>query len=238
MRSAKFALGFSVLVMAVVGCSKQEVAPAASEPLGSAPTASYAWISKNVFQTRCVVCHNSTVPRGKVDLSSYEGLMSSAGAHDKKPIVAGDADNSVLYREVSEQKMPPAPRKLTAEEQKALGDWILAGAPEKTEGVVLPAPGQPNPPQANYEWLSKNALRRCASCHGAPFRVANVDFTSYATLLASPAKGRRALVPGDPEKSGIFHETSVGDMPPERYGLNEEEVRVVREWIQEGAKNN
>lgn len=229
-----------LLVLGLLSCSKQEVLPTPPEPVKEAPVATYEWISKNVFQTRCVVCHNSTVPRAKVDLSSYNRLMASPGpgGHAKQPIVAGDAENSALYLEVSEQKMPPTPKRLNEAEQKALHDWILAGAPEKTPGVVLPPQGAPNPPQPNYEWLSKNSLRRCGSCHGVPFKVANVDFTSYATLLASPAKELKALVPGDPENSGIFHEVSEGEMPPERHGLTEDEVRVVQQWIQDGAKNN
>jgi uncharacterized membrane protein len=102
-----------------------------------APTPTFTWLNKNIFEKRCVVCHNSVKPRGKVDLSSYQALMESQGG-DHPALVPRDAEKSGLYLEVAEQKMPPKAPVYSAEELKALSDWIVKGAPEVTPGTVLP----------------------------------------------------------------------------------------------------
>jgi mono/diheme cytochrome c family protein len=197
----------------------------------------YQWVHKNIFEPRCLVCHNSERPRGHVDFSTYEALIKSTG-HDAAPIFPSSIDKSAVYLEVLEQKMPPKPRAITPEEMRVLSDWIVRGAPEFTPGVIIPGKGEPNPPQANYEWLSKNTLRRCGSCHGVPFKVANVDFTTYQTLIDSPGKETRALVPGDLQKSGIYMEILTGHMPPPQKVLSETELTLLKQWIEAGALNN
>ncbi len=221
---------------ALVGCDKRFQSEVLS-PVGEGPQPTFKWVAKNVFDTRCVICHNAAKPRAKVDLSSYEGLVASKG-NKLNPIVAGDAEKSGVFIEMNEAKMPPEPKLFSADEIKALETWIAAGAPEKTPGVVLPPQGAPNPPQANYEWLSANSLRRCGSCHGIPFKVANVDFTSYATLMASTGKKLKPLTPGDPAHSAIYDEVLRGKMPPKRHGLTPDELKVVQQWINAGALNN
>ncbi len=202
----------------------------------------YQWISKNVLEKKCLICHNTAKPRGKVDLSSYEALMASTG-NKTKPVIAGNAEASTLYLEIEEQKMPPNIKKLDEAEMKALHDWILVGAPAP---VVTPAPSPvpgpsptPTPPEPTYAWLSKNVLsRRCGSCHGIPYKLAKIDFTSYETLLGSPGKNGKPLVPSDPEHSTIYTIVQAGHMPPPRKEMTEEEIRIVKQWINEGAKNN
>src|SRR5262249_21338913 len=138
------------------------------------------------------------------------------------PIVAGNPQKSGVYEEIAEDKMPPIPKKLNADELKALHEWIANGAPEVSGG---PVPGPMDPPTPTYEWLSKFLLgRRCGSCHGIPFKTAKIDFTSYQTLIASKGKSGRALIPNDPEHSTIYIETSTGHMPPKRKTVTESEV--------------
>lgn len=206
------------------------------------PNANFKWISKNIFQPRCVVCHNLQKPRGKVDLSSYQGLMSSPGKDGKKPIALDNPLKSTVLIEIDEQKMPPDIKKLNAEETKALHDWLLAGAPNSMPSPMptpTPSPAPPTPPEPTYGWLSKNLFsRRCGSCHGIPFTVANVDFTSYATLMNSEGKLLRAVMPGEPTQSGIYQEVIKGHMPPPRKLVTADERAVILEWIQAGAPNN
>lgn len=202
--------------------------------------ASYQWIHKNIIQRKCLVCHNTAKPRGRVDLSSYEALMASTG-NQTKPVIVGDAEGSTFYKELVEKKMPPTIKKLDAAETKALHDWIAAGAlPPPPPPAIIPSP-TPGPvvPEPNYGWLAKNVLaRRCGSCHGIPFKVAQIDFTSYDTLMASPGKTGKPVMAGDPEHSTIYNVVVSGNMPPERKAMTIDEIRIVKQWIEEGAKNN
>jgi uncharacterized membrane protein len=207
-------------------------------PSSAQPT--FTWISKNILEPKCIVCHNSAKPRGKTDLSSYEALISSEG-RKHKPVVSGDAQVSGLYLEVAEHKMPPTPKSLTSQEIDSLSTWITNGALEITPGSPPPSPPgvAPGPPQPTYEWLSKNLLsRRCGNCHGIPFKVANIDFTSYATLMDSKGITMRAVVANSPSQSGIYREILTGHMPPPRKEVSAEETKVIHEWIQSGALKN
>lgn len=203
------------------------------------PTPSFQSISSTTLERKCVVCHNSAKPRGKVDLSSFEGLLQSPG-NKHKPVVAGNPEASGLFLELHEGKMPPTPRLFNEEELAALYTWIKNGALEVTPGALpQPVPGAPNPPQPTYEWLSRNLLnRRCGSCHGIPYKVGNIDFTSYATLMDSPGIFKKPVVPGNPEESAIYDEPFNQRMPPPRHEVTPDEVDLIRLWILQGAKNN
>lgn len=222
-----------------------ELDPQAGKPLPinpNAPQATFKWISKNVFEMKCMICHNLQKPRGGVDLSSYQGLMASPGKDGKKPIVLANPLKSTIIIELDEKKMPPETKKLNNGELTALHDWIQAGAPNSPP-APSPSPGPsptPEPPTPTYAWLSKNLFsRRCGSCHGIPFTVANVDFTSYATLMNSEGKMMKPVVPGDADHSAIYFVTSAGgQMPPPRKIVTQEERDVILQWIQAGAPNN
>ena len=207
-------------------------------PPSPTPKPTYEWISKNIIESRCVLCHNTLKPRGKVDLSSYEALIASTGK-EKRPIVPGQAEKSTFFLELLEQKMPPDIKKLTNEETAALRLWIEQGA---VGGPIPPNPGPvptPNPPEPNYVWLQRNVFgRKCGSCHGIPQTIAKVDFTTYNTLLGSLGKKLKPLVPHSPEQSGIYTEIVSGSMPPARKANSAVEIEAVRQWINNGAQKN
>ncbi len=209
-------------------------------PTPSTLTPTYTWISKNILERKCIVCHNTAKPRAKVDLSSYEKLMASVG-NNKRPIVPGNPEESTVFIEMHEQKMPPQGKKFSDVETDALRVWIVNGAKNDpaTPFNNPQNPKDPGPPQPNYEWLSKNLFaRRCGSCHGIPFKVGSIDFTSYQTLIDSPGEQGAPITAGVPAESGIYDLVSAGLMPPTRKELTETEIETVRQWIREGAKNN
>lgn len=211
--------------------------PQSGEPLPpppNSPNATFTWLQKNVFKPKCVVCHNAQKPRAKVDLSSYLGLMNSPpNKEGEKPVNLEHPKESTLYIEVAEAKMPPTIKMLTEPEVTALKDWLDAGAPDS---VVAPGP---EPLSATYSSLHKNVFsRRCGSCHGIPFTVANVDFTSYDKLIHSTGKMMKPVIPGTAMYSGIYQEVVTGRMPPARKVVTPEDVEILLQWILSGAPNN
>jgi hypothetical protein len=86
--------------------------------------------------------------------------------------------------------------------------------------------------------LSEN----CFQCHGPDKgkRKANLRLDSEADALAD-RDGRRALVPGDPGRSLLYHRITAADderMPPAKSGkrLTAHQVELLRRWIEQGAK--
>ena len=226
--------------LVAVACSKPTEKKPEEGPPQPTRRVTFKTISRNILEPRCMVCHNSAKPRGKVDLTSYEGLMASEG-HQSKPLVAGDPGKSGIFKMISEKQMPPETKLLSADVLTATRGWISNGALEVTPGAVVPPPppADPGPAQPTYEWLSKAVFaRKCASCHGVPYKVGNVDFTSYATLMASSGFSNKAVIPANPEASGIYHETSLGHMPPERKLVSDADLTLLQQWIADGAPKN
>src|SRR5690606_9693487 len=83
---------------------------------------------------------------------------------------------------------------------------------------------------------------RCFACHGpdANTREADLRLDQREGALAEK-KGRRAIVPGDPEASEILRRLRATDpderMPPADSGksLSEDEIALIERWIREGA---
>jgi WD40 repeat protein len=81
-----------------------------------------------VLETNCLRCHNTAEQKGGLLLEGYEDLMR--GGDDGSPIVAGQADDSPLIRQVEGRAKPKMPPKadLRPEDIAILRAWIAAGA--------------------------------------------------------------------------------------------------------------
>lgn len=91
------------------------------------PEPRWGWLLTNVFQTKCLCCHQGEKPKGDVDLSSYRALMASEGLM-KKPVEPGKPEDSGVYTQVAEGLMPQGPDKLSPETREAIAEWIRRGA--------------------------------------------------------------------------------------------------------------
>jgi WD40 repeat protein len=81
-----------------------------------------------IFEANCLRCHNSAEEKGGLLLESYEDLMR--GGDDGVPVVAGNADDSPIIRQVEARAKPKMPPKadLRPEDIATLRAWIAAGA--------------------------------------------------------------------------------------------------------------
>ncbi len=77
-----------------------------------------------VLIRRCLECHSGGDPKGGLDLSTSQAAR--AGGDSGPAIVAGKPKESLLWRRVSENEMPPK-RPLPEAEKNVLRDWIAAG---------------------------------------------------------------------------------------------------------------
>lgn len=79
-----------------------------------------------LLKVRCVKCHGPAKREGKLSLASPNGL-ARGGKHGSL-VVAGQLEESSLWKRVADEEMPPD-EPLTEDEKKILERWIEAGAP-------------------------------------------------------------------------------------------------------------
>lgn len=83
---------------------------------------------------------------------------------------------------------------------------------------------------------------KCAftGCHAAPSPAGGLDFTTYANVTADIT----VVFPGEPDLSSMVWAVEaaggVEPMPPLGTGLalTDNQIKGIRTWIKEGAKNN
>ena len=139
--------------------------------------------------------------------------------------------------------MPKAPETpLTSDQLGLLKAWIDAGAPENSEGV-LPMP----PLEPTFDSIKAHILEpKCLMCHSRGQPIARIPLVTRDDLLNSPLE---LVIPGNADESGIVLVIMGVNpdkiMPPQKDSsgkpsgfsrLSEEEIRVIKEWINRGAQ--
>ncbi len=85
---------------------------------------------------------------------------------------------------------------------------------------------------------------RCLSCHtkeGEGADKSGLDMHSYDALMKGTKQGGALIVPGSPATSTFMIMLTRQDhlrMPYGQNALSHDEIRVIRTWIDQGAKNN
>jgi len=90
-----------------------------------------------ILEQNCVKCHNSKTTKGKLSLETFEAAVLKGG-DSGGVIIPGDAGQSLLVEQISGDKpaMPAKADPLTADEVKAISEWITKGA-VWPEGIKL-----------------------------------------------------------------------------------------------------
>ncbi|MBA3482882.1 MAG: DUF1553 domain-containing protein [Pirellulales bacterium] len=82
--------------------------------------------------------------------------------------------------------------------------------------------------------------RRCFSCHGPDVGEGGLRLHENETALAELDSGLHAIVPGDVEQSELIARVTEEDeslrMPPEGKPLTDDEVAILKAWIEQGAE--
>ena len=77
-----------------------------------------------IFSSNCTTCHGGT---NGLSLDSYTNVM--AGNSNNGPvIIAGDADNSLLWQYINSNYMPMGNGSLTSDQKTTIAQWINDGA--------------------------------------------------------------------------------------------------------------
>ncbi|MEI6289682.1 MAG: c-type cytochrome domain-containing protein [Chloroflexota bacterium] len=77
----------------------------------------------------------------------------------------------------------------------------------------------------------------CVSCHGGERTSKGLDLKTYDSLLKGSQNGS-VLVPGDTANSKLMQSILSGKMPKRGNKLTQDQINLLLNWINSGAKNN
>ena len=84
--------------------------------------------------------------------------------------------------------------------------------------------------------------KNCVGCHGGVKRAGKISFIYRDVVVATNAADEKPIHPGDPEHSELIRRITTDNeedrMPPAEHAprLSEQEIRLFREWIRQGAQ--
>lgn len=82
--------------------------------------------------------------------------------------------------------------------------------------------------------------KKCISCHGGVKKKGGFSLLFRSEALANTESGKPAIVPGDADASEMIRRLTLKDpeerMPYKEHPLSEDEISLLRKWIDQGAK--
>ena len=124
----------------------------------------------------------------------------------------------------------------------AFGDRAVTGpglAANTVAGAEVPSPDT----VSFAEDILPIFQQRCAKCHGAADENGDIrtevslNLLEYEKVMAGSEFGT-VIEAGDPDGSFLLDMIVAGDMPEEGDKVPEEEIALIRAWIEAGAPNN
>ncbi|MCB1206496.1 MAG: PSD1 domain-containing protein [Verrucomicrobiae bacterium] len=207
-----------------------------------------------ILETSCVSCHGPRQQKGKFRLDSAEHLRK--GGESGAPFANGKSEESDFIQRVSrldpDEAMPPKESQaLNAEQIGKLRAWIDTGAPWP-EGFVIRDTSPLKLSEADLASLPAPAARKidfvkdvqpifaesCYQCHGPKHQEAGFRLDHKPSLFAGGELGP-ALEKGNSGASTLIHFVAgvrpEGRMPKKGAPLTQEQIGILRAWIDQGA---
>src|SRR5688572_27594609 len=82
----------------------------------------------------------------------------------------------------------------------------------------------------------------CHGCHQPAKAGGTLEMTSFKNLLVGGESGSPAVVPGKPDESYLVEQITPADgeaaMPQGKKPLEEDQIALIRRWIEEGARDD
>jgi mono/diheme cytochrome c family protein len=203
-----------------------------------------------ILTQRCVICHSGDGAPLGLRLDSYEAVLK--GSARGPVVISGDPSGSEIIRRlkgVSQPRMPMTGSPYLSDSEIALFEkWVASGMPKgAVEARATPSPSTARRPAAGepvtYLHVAPLFATRCARCHAEKGQMGPAPegyrLTSYESTLS--ANDRVRVVPGNLDASELVRRIRGHarprmplDGPPY---LTDEEILLIEEWVNEGAKN-
>lgn len=209
-----------------------------------------------ILEDRCFNCHQETYkkngktihPKAGLALNTYELVMK--GNLDDTVVTAGNVEDSYLHEvltldEDDDMFMPPKGGPLTPEQIDIIKRWIEEGAQPKAGGS---ATADASGAISFHDHIFPILEERCLDCHGEPYvqrgrtihPKAGLALNTYEAVLKGNLDGE-IINRGNHEESTLYVVITLDPddsevMPPKGDPLSEEEIDLIKNWIDEGAK--
>ena len=99
---------------------------------------------------------------------------------------------------------------------------------------------KPKSSRLNFAKHAKPVFRNhCVSCHNPNRTSGDLDLTNYVAMMQGGSSGD-VIEPGSPDDSFLFQLITHADspeMPPGDQKIPDEDIEVIRKWIEDGAIN-
>lgn len=196
-----------------------------------------------LFKAACFKCHGPEKQKGKYRMDTREGAFKATDDHGPAIAPGKSAQSAIILMAaglIDEMLMPPPGGKpgesdpLTREQISLLRGWIDQGAvwpdgpiPE----VVKPVRFDPD--------IKALLSESCAKCHSGPSAQGGFSTDSLDRVLTGGKTYGTVITPGDPRKSSLLTILAGKDedIPkPEAHRLADKPLKLVEEWIRQGAK--
>ncbi len=216
------------VLLAILFCATLPSFSAAAENPAAQTPVFYESRIQNLFEEKCLSCHNAKTRKAGLDLSSPESILK--GSESGRIIQAGDADASLLFQMIESSEMPPDEKKhFSKEELQQLRHWLNTGAHFREKVKTAPAVTQ-------HEIIPLLHLR-CVVCHGGRRKEAGLDLRTKASIVKGGKSGP-AVIPGNPSDSLLLKRIHAGEMPPPRKlvsasvkPMQDNERELLSQWI-------
>ena len=210
------------------------------------------------MEDRCFSCHNAPYekngrtihPKAGLRLDTHEWVMK--GNLDDTVVEAGNLADSYLYEVVTMDEeddmfMPPKGGPLSPEQIDVLKRWIEEGAKASAGGG---GSADMSDGISFHDHILPLIEDRCLDCHSEPYvkngrtihPKAGLRLDTYESVIKGNLDGT-IVEKGNAEESTLYAVVTLDDddpeiMPPKGEPLTEEEIKMLKQWIEEGAKEN
>ncbi|TWT40716.1 WD domain, G-beta repeat [Thalassoglobus neptunius] len=199
-----------------------------------------------ILESKCLACHSSAVAENDLILENAEAILK--GGLSGEAVIAGDPDESYLYRvaaRVDEPVMPPLPNKaqakaLTPQELGLLRKWIEEGARAGERYVETTLAWQPIPEsfKAVYSLALDPTRQFIFAGRGNRIFVYDILTGQQFSRLSDPALQSIQSVDGPLYGPGVAHRDFVHSLAINADGsrLASGGFRVVKIWDREAPQ--
>lgn len=165
-----------------------------------------------IFNSSCASsgCHDASTKQKGFDFTNYDGIL--------KGIEPFDPNDGDIMDEINDQKMPPPPMQLNADNIAKIKKWILLGAPNKT---CAESPCD----TVNITYLKSVApiiQLHCYGCHNPSNASFGIDLSGYVKVKSETETGKLLCA--------INHTNGCFNMPKNGNKLSSCQIRLFELW--------
>lgn len=185
-----------------------------------------------IIKKSCAIsgCHGGGTHEEGVNLENYQAIMNTAKV---KP---GQPSKSELYEVITKTKpsdvMPPPPQsKLTSAEIKIIQNWILQGAKNNVCNENYGKPKACDASNTTYSGFVKKIVENnCVGCHKGNAASGGIKLDTYDNLLINVNNGKFF--------GSLNWDYGYVKMPYNQNKFDSCSIKKIKNWIDNGAKNN